>query len=367
MLIWRHLLSNYLKIFFLTLLSFIAILLVWRLEDIAQFIALGAKIITIIQFILYQIPYILPLAAAISSLLASLLCFQKLSHSQELSALRASGLSLGFLLTPLLIASAVISFSTFYLSSEFATICHLQTRKMVYDITSVNPLLLLSKNHAHKLKMMHIQMNATRQGKEVQDLCITFYNKQSDSLNAMMIKELRMDDAILYGRNVSLIATEKEHDALIIENQESLQCSAHEFAKLLKKRGWRLANDHLKLSLLRMRKKEFQKQLAQTQNPEFQKKINQCNSEITRRFSIGFAPLLFTLMGAAFGIQISRRETKKHLLFVLVLATLSLITFFIAKEFDHLVFLSSFLFLTPHIFVSLLSICFILRAKRGIE
>lgn len=89
---WWYLLKNYLKVQILSVFSFIAILLVSRLEEIAQFAALGAKLSYLALFILYQIPYVLPIAIPISCLISAMLLFQRLSHTHELTALRAGGL-----------------------------------------------------------------------------------------------------------------------------------------------------------------------------------------------------------------------------------------------------------------------------------
>jgi len=55
----RYLVKHYLNVLILCVVSFIAILLVSRLEEIAEFASLGAPFSYLARFTLYHIPYIL--------------------------------------------------------------------------------------------------------------------------------------------------------------------------------------------------------------------------------------------------------------------------------------------------------------------
>ena len=103
--LWRYALQSYLRVFLLSVCTFIAVLLVSRFKEIARFAALSSDSLKTALFVVYQFPLILPMAIPISALIASLLLFQRLSRGSELTALRASGLSLRSILTPLLFTS----------------------------------------------------------------------------------------------------------------------------------------------------------------------------------------------------------------------------------------------------------------------
>jgi len=100
--LWRYALQSYTRVLLLSICTFIAVLIVSRFKEIARFTALTCDFRKTGMFVFYQIPAILPIAIPISTLIASLLLFQKLSRSYELTALRASGLSLRSILAPLL-------------------------------------------------------------------------------------------------------------------------------------------------------------------------------------------------------------------------------------------------------------------------
>lgn len=357
----HYLLKNYLKIFLLSVLSFIAILLVSRLEEIAHVASMGAPFSYLARFTLYQIPYILPIAIPISCLISARVFFQHLSHTHELTALRVGGFSLQQIVSPILIAGAFLAIGTFYIASELATASHLATRKMIYDLTSENPILLLQSAKIAKLKGSYIQMDPIHNGRAAKDLLIALKNRSNGRLNLCLAKHVNMEQGNLKGQEVSLISSipGPSTDHLILENQEIFTSSAPELAHLLRKKGWKVANDHLKFSLLRIREKMLRK--------EGGKKLAKCHSEIARRLSLGLATFTFTLMGLSFGIEMSRNRTKKGMICILFLTALTLIAFFFGKECDHIFWLAATFFLLPHLLIIITSIWTLSRINRGLE
>jgi len=107
--IWRHLLNRYIKVLTLSTVTFIAILFVSRAKQIAEFATLGTGFSKLGVFALYLIPYILPLAIPISCLIAAVLLFQSVSHTHELTAMRACGLGLRQITSPIIMAGAVMA------------------------------------------------------------------------------------------------------------------------------------------------------------------------------------------------------------------------------------------------------------------
>ena len=107
--VWRLLLRNYFQVFFLCMSGFISILLVTRVQEIARLAAVNSQIGKIFLFTLFQIPYILPIAIPISGLIAAILLLNRLSHTHELTAFRASGIGVKTLGTPLLMAAFLLS------------------------------------------------------------------------------------------------------------------------------------------------------------------------------------------------------------------------------------------------------------------
>ena len=176
--IWKYLLKEYLKVFFLSIFSFIFILLITRLKEIAGFATLSNNFLYTILFALYQIPHILPISISISCLISISLLFQKLSKMHELTALRSLGLSIKNILTPILLMSFVFSLLNFLIVSEIGPISRYKSKELFYKNTSMNPLVLLQRRQKmSNIKNSYVEISTKNNDRSADDLLIiTFKN-----------------------------------------------------------------------------------------------------------------------------------------------------------------------------------------------
>ncbi len=367
-LIHWYLLKNYLRVLLLSVSSFIAILLMSRLEDIAQFAAMGAKPLYILLFTLFQIPYILPFALPISCLISSLLLFQNLSQTHELTAIRSSGIALKKLISPILLTSFFLALVNFYTASEISTSTYHASRKMLFELTSVNPLLLLQNAKTLPLEDVFVQMESKHGGESAQNLVVAIKTPKGDRLNLCLVDHVEMEEKKLTAQGINIISSlpNKEGlDHLVIENQKSMSSSASDLAQLLSKTKWNLSNKDLNFRMLRLRTQELSSQV-QTGESTLQI-LNKCRSEFVRRFSLAASTFTFALLGACFGIQIGRKSQKKRRLFVLMLSAAALMAFFMGKTFDRILWLSCLCFCLPHLAITFASFWSLKRVNEGIE
>lgn len=377
--LWRYLISQYLRVLLLCTVAFIAILLTMRLDEIAHFATLGPPGWLIVLFILYQIPYILPIAIPISSLISVILLMQRLSKSHELTALRACGFSFRDVLTPLLAVATGLSLFNFFIVSEMATTSHLTSGVMKNELRSVNPLLLLHNKHIMRMKGFYFDsLGSSRMGEDATDIILATPNKHNNRLNLLIAKHLEASPSMFNGKGITVISSagsqdQDQYDHLMLENIESATTSVEDFSMMVQKKVWTINYDHLRLPLLLVRldelKSKYQTALA-TKAPENECKqtkrgIYRCYTEIIRRISISLATLTFTLMGAVFGISIGRESSRRGILYVVGLATLYLLAYFSAKGIDHLLIASSLFYLLPHLVIILTSIWFLNRVGKG--
>jgi lipopolysaccharide export system permease protein len=338
--VWRYLLQSYLKVLFLSIWSFIAILLVSRFKEITQFAALSFDGWKTLLFALYQIPLILPLAIPISALIAALLLFQRLSRSYELTALRASGVSLSTLFTPLLAASLLLSLANFSLCASVAPYCRRETKILLYQETSTNPLLLLQRQNLIKIKNAYMNMNVKKEGKSADDFILIAYNEGNHRLTLLSAKHLKISKEDLLGYDVAIIShlSDKEDgfDPLIIENQASMSTAAPVLSSTLKKNKPRLDVNALDLKMLRLR--------AQATN----KQALGAYVEILRRTTLALAAFSFTFLGAVFGYEQNRSASKKGLIIALLLVVAVLSSYLLGKGLKAQPWIATLAFLLPH-------------------
>lgn len=379
--LWRYLLSHYFRVLILCTLTFIAILFTMRLEEIARFATLGADFWGLMGFILYQIPYILPIAIPISCLISATLLIQGLSKTHELTAFRSCGFAMRDILAPILIASALLSSINFYIVSELATQSHLSAGLLKSELRAINPLLLAHNKHLMELKGFYFEvLGHSHLGESASDVVLAMPNKSNDRLNLLIAKKMKSAPLNFTGEGLTIISSmgkEDHHnlDQLMVENIKKATISIQDFSQMIQKKVWTVNNDHLRLPLLlvRMEKERQDLQMAKEkeasigEQKQIERNLFRGISEIMRRFSVAIAAFTFSLMGAAFGVSISRNLSYRGLYFIIGLTTLYLISFFTAKGVDHKVILSSLLYFGPHLLIILCSLWMLRRAAAGIE
>lgn len=356
--LWRYLLQSYFKVFFLSVCTFVSVLIVSRFKEIARFAALSGDWLEVGLFTLYQIPFILPLAIPISALLAALLLFQRLSRTYELAALRTSGMSFRFLLSPLLLAAVLLSLVHFSIYAGIAPYCGREAKAILYRETSANPLLLLQRQSLVKIKHAYLNMTVKKEGKIANDVMLITHNESNGRLSLFAASQLRISGEKLLGSNIAILShlhseIEESFDPLLIENQTHMSTAAPVLSTALKKNRPRVDPNGLSLKMLRIRALGPGKQALAAR------------VEILRRFSLSLAVFTFTLLGCAFGMQESRTPSKKGLFIAFLLAVAVLMSYLGLKELKRHPALALIAAFSPHLLIAFLSVYRLMALSRG--
>lgn len=380
-LLWSYLLKQYLRVLILCTCAFIAILFTMRLEEIARFATLGADVTSLLGFILHQIPYVLPIALPISCLISTTLLIQRLSQNHELTAMRSSGLALRDILAPILIAAAALTLFNFYIVSERATDSHLTAGMLKSQLRAVNPLLLGHNKHLMELKGFYCDtLGSSQLGEYASDIVLAMPNKSCNKLNLMVAKKMQSAPENFTGQQITFISGKEEKephnfDSLVLENIGNASILIEDFAQMVQKKVWTVNYDHLRLPLLLVRLEEDrnalkiakEKEAPESEQKSIRRNLNRGYSELMRRLSVAMAVFTFTLMGAAFGISISRTRSSKGLFYTVGFSALYLIAYFSAKGMDHIFATASLLYFVPHILITFFSLWALWRVAKGME
>ncbi len=342
--VWRYAFSSFLRIFFLSVSTFISILLVSRFKEMARFAALSSDWLKTGLFTVYQIPFILPMAIPLSALIASFLLFQRLSRSYELTALRACGFSLKNTIAPLSVLALILSLVNFLICCELAPHCRKESKNLLYRETSSNPLLLLQRQGLVKLKHAYLQLRVAEEGRLANDFILIAHNETTQRLMLVSADELTVKHDDLFGVNVAIISNMQGdktdlHDPLIIENQAFLATKAPILSSALKRSRPKIEPNTLSLRMLRLRLKEKGRTA----------KIAQ--AEILRRISLSLAPLSFTLLGCTFGVEHGRNPSRRGPLYAALLTLAVLMSYLLGKELKFELLFATLAFLLPHILI----------------
>jgi lipopolysaccharide export system permease protein len=362
--LWRYLLRSYFQVFALCVTGFIAVLLVTRFQEIARFATSGASFAPVFLFTLYQIPYVLPIAIPISCLIASILLYQRLSHSHELTAFRSTGLGLHSIILPLILAGLFLSILNFSIVSEIAPRCRVLSRTLVYEITSRNPLFMLQKETLVRLRDTFVDMKSLKSGKSAEDVVLIMDNASSKRLGLMVAKELCLDGVMLVGKNVSMISSvdpkkEGGYDHLVIENQRTMSTQAKNMVQFVNKYESYSSYDYFPF------RKILAKEKCEGKNLLFP--LSRAQVEMARRFSLALAAFTFTFIGIGFGMEIGRQQRKTGLFWAIGLASFFMIAFMSARSFREAPLISCLIYLLPHPMIILLSLRSLRKVSEGRE
>lgn len=294
---------------------------------------------------------ILPIAIPISTLIASFLFFQSMSRSQELTALRSSGLSIYKIILPSLTLSFFLSLFSFSMNADIVPFCKRESKHLIFQETSSNPLLLLQRQKLLKIKHAFLKMDA--KDDETMENLIFITPTGRDSLSFISAKRLWIEEGKLEGKDlavISYIPKEGGFDTLFLENQSQMQTSAKILSQVLKKKSSKLDVGALSFKML-----------------FFYPKKSLSFIEALKRISLSISSFTFTLLGAAFAIEQGRSHSKKKLLTLLFLALFVLASHLLGKEFKHQLLLAASFFIFPHLIVWFSSFTHLKKISEGYE
>ncbi len=115
----RHIFNEFIRIFFIVLLGILTVYLcIDFLQRADEFISFKASMFQISAYFLYSVPAMASSSLPIASLVATLLSLGNLSRHNEIIAMRASGVSLTKIITPVLAGGLLVSVAAF-INNEF--------------------------------------------------------------------------------------------------------------------------------------------------------------------------------------------------------------------------------------------------------
>lgn len=257
-----------------------------------------------------------------------------------------------------MIVATLISILNFLVTSEIATKTHLKKNLLKAELSSMNPLMLLQNRQLLKAKGIFFEtLGQGKMGEVATDVVIALPGRRGERMSLILAKEMHVDGREFSSDLMTIFTPREKSGKVALENVRKTRSESENISKIIDRKAASFSDDHLSLKYLLLK-------LRETENPQGKSKAL---SEIFRRFSLGLAPLTFTLMGLSFGLSISRRDSRKGLIYATLLATLFLTTFFLAKGSSQKAVLSWCLYFIPHLLILGFSLAYLKNISRGIE
>jgi lipopolysaccharide export system permease protein len=109
----------------------------WKYID--DLIGKGLEISVLLELMFYVSATLIPLALPLAVLFSSIMTYGNLAEHNELTALKASGMSLQKVMRPMFIFVLGLSLSAFYFTNYMLPIANYKWRAIIYDITETKP------------------------------------------------------------------------------------------------------------------------------------------------------------------------------------------------------------------------------------
>lgn len=176
----RYIVSEQLKIFWMSVLLLLMVLLMDKVRFLADlFLTKNASAMTIGKMLLYLTPSFFVLAAPLAMLMSTLLVFSRLSADNEITAMKASGISTYRLLWPVFLVSVLIFGATLYVSLSLEHTSNIKFRE--------TGLTLLKSN-------LNVQIKERRFNSTFENLIVHVNERKDETLKGVFISDHRNPD-----------------------------------------------------------------------------------------------------------------------------------------------------------------------------
>ena len=369
----------------LTVLVFTFVLLIGNiLKDILSFLMSGqVSFGAIAAAIGLLVPFALVFALPMGMLTATLLVFGRFSADQELTAVRASGISLLSLISPILLLSLVLCGVSAVINLDLGPWCRVAFTTMRLNLTARLSAALLPEGRFITDRPGFIFYIGKNRGGNLEDIMMVMLESETNLQRTVLAPRgklvadtankrlnLTLLDAKIIEMNGNTLSLQEVPIDLPLESTQkgSLKPKIDDmtFAQL-----W----DELRELERRVRLPVSLKNLPPEQVQERKKQWQQQRNDLTtpiifqihRQVSFSFACFGFTLLGIPLGIRVHRRETNVGIAIALVLVALYYSFVLLGQALQHHPeFLPYLIVWLPNFLFQAAGVVLLWRANRGV-
>jgi len=158
----------------------------WRFID--ELAGKGLDFETILKFLVYYSPKLIPLVLPLSVVLASLMTFGSLAENYEFAAMKSTGISLFRAMTSLIIVHIVLGIGAFHFSNHVITYGELKSYNLRRNLAKLKPAIAIREGVFNDLGQMSIKVKR-KYGPDYRLLeDIIIHEKTKDYTNRIVIK-----------------------------------------------------------------------------------------------------------------------------------------------------------------------------------
>ena len=291
--------------FLLSVVVFTFVLLVGNIIQLADLVInKGVDVFSVLKLFFFLIPWLLSFTLPIAALTAVILTFGRFSGDGELTAIKASGIGLFRISSPLLILGIIFSFIAFYMNDQVSPNASFASRKVVREIGMKNPAAMLEEGTFIRGFGNYVIFIYEIKGNKLRNIRI--YQPQEGKTTRTIVAE---SGEINTQPGTSVVELKLFNGT----SEEPSPTDPESFYKL----NFKTYNMTIDVSKL-MKKEKIQKKVREMTVTELTKEIESVKAqkmdttplyvEIYKKVNMSIASFVLILMGIPLGIKAQRSE-----------------------------------------------------------
>lgn len=285
-----------------------------RLVKIFEFLSRGVPVSVAGTFILYILPVILTMTIPWATLVAVMLVFGRLSADTEITAMRACGVSILQIVSPIIVFAMMLSGFCLFLQSDIGPGYLGKARNLVQDVGVNQPLALLEPGWPIEFDNTYIYIDDRVGENDIKDIQIYRMDPESKRVNQDISAA---SGKVLADKDKQTITIEL-YDCIIkvFDEDQPRRSSMKKFAFTFNY-GEEFNRGEITKRVKYMSFKELfgRFRIYNENNID----TTHLEVEINQRIAFALAPIAFVLLGLPLAIRTSRRETSIGLFLSVIL------------------------------------------------
>jgi len=162
------------------LMSLFVLLMQFLWVYLDDLVGKGLEMRIIVEFLIYTLAMLMPMALPLSMLLASIMTFGDMGENNELLAMKAAGISLFRIMKPVIVLSILLSFGAFQFSNRVIPVAYKKLMALMYSIRQTRPEIVIKEGvFSNDIDNFSIKVGRkTKDGSMLYDIMI--YDHQHD-------------------------------------------------------------------------------------------------------------------------------------------------------------------------------------------
>lgn len=278
----------------------------------------------ILKFLVLLIPFMLSYSIPISILTSVLMVFAKLSADNEITAIRANGISLKFIFKPIFICTIIVVVLCLFINDKLRPNAIFKGRKLLVEIGMEEPMVNITSGRFNEVFPNYVVYVGQKQGKMLKRVVV--YKFEQDKLNSVITAEkgevIHEDEKTapnvylkLYKGVIEEIPQEEQETGKLNRMQFetynikfNLEEQVHDVSELTKKER-EMTNRELINRINSLNNNLNQPNYGQLIT-QLKQEISSIKTRIHNRLAMAFSPLVFILIAIPLGIKVHRSETS---------------------------------------------------------